>query len=479
MTRSTQVRAWAKAIAYPAKEFGLTPLLVLSGAIPPGLRGSLYRNGSARLERGGQRVGHWFDGDGAVLGVHFTNTGASGIYRYVQTAEYKAEEKAGKLIFESYGTMPPRAVWEQFGKSPKNPANTSVIVLPDKVLALWEGGQPYALDLQTLDTIGLDTLGGLKNDLPYSAHPKRDPKTGDIYNFGVTYGKNGMLHIYRSDSTGQIQQQAAIALDGLPLIHDFVLTSKYLVFFIPPVRLNPLPLLTKLKSFSDSLSWQPNKGTQILVIDRDTLGVVSRGEAEPWFQWLFGNGYVDTDGCVVVDTVCYKNFQTNQYLKEVVTGQTQTTAKGTLWKIRLNPQSGKVIEMEEVLKRICDFPTVASNEIGQLSRFTYLLLHRLETDISQERFGAIGRFDHQTRILTEADIGNNRYPVEPIYAPDAKIPGQGWILTVVFDGDHNSSEVWIFDANHLDAAPVCMLALPSVVPLGFHGTWKPAYPNSV
>jgi len=49
---------------------------------------------------------------------------------------------------------------------------------------------------------------------------------------------------------------------------------------------------------------------------------------------------------------------------------------------------------------------------------------------------------------------------------------QGWILTEVFDGDSCSSEVWIFDADHLDAEPICRLALPSVIPFGFHGTWK-------
>lgn len=72
----------------------------------------------------------------------------------------------------------------------------------------------------------------------------------------------------------------------------------------------------------------------------------------------------------------------------------------------------------------------------------------------------------------EADIGKNRYPVSPIYAPDAENHSQGWILTEVFDGDSCSSEVWIFDAHHLDAEPMCRLALPSVVPFGFHGTWK-------
>lgn len=49
---------------------------------------------------------------------------------------------------------------------------------------------------------------------------------------------------------------------------------------------------------------------------------------------------------------------------------------------------------------------------------------------------------------------------------------QGWILTVVFDGNTDSSEVWIFDRDKLDGEPVCKLGLPTVVPIGFHGTWK-------
>lgn len=49
---------------------------------------------------------------------------------------------------------------------------------------------------------------------------------------------------------------------------------------------------------------------------------------------------------------------------------------------------------------------------------------------------------------------------------------QGWILTVVYDGEQDRSEVWIFDSEHLDEEPVCRLGLPEVIPIGFHGTWK-------
>ena len=472
ITPSTH-KAWSRAITTTATEFDSTSLPIISGAIPSGLRGSLYRNGPARLERNGQRMGHWFDGDGAILGVHFTEKGATGMYRFVQTAAYQAEEAAGKLLFSNYGMTSPRPIWERFGKDYKNAANTSVIALPDRLLALWEGGKPHAIDLESLQTIGLDDLSGLGKNLSYSAHPKREEQTGEIYNFGVSYGKNGVIHVYRSDRTGKIQQQAAIALDGLPLIHDFVLAGKYLVFFVSPVRTNPLLLLAQLKSFSDCLTWQPQLGTQVIVIDRDTLEVVSRNEAEPWYQWHFGNGYVDNSGTVVVDLVRFEDFQSNQYLKEVATGQTQTSGKGTLWQLRLDPQSGKVTQMQQMVDRGCEFPSVAPHEVGQASRFTYLAVHRSDADISQEFFGAIARFDYQTGNLMVSDLGDNCYPMEPIYAPDPQNPEKGWILTVVFDGNRSSSEVWVFDSDRFDE-PVCRLALPSVIPMGFHGTWKPA-----
>jgi len=81
-----QTPAWAKAILTPAQEFAPIALDVISGAIPTHLQGSLYRNGPARLSRNGRHVGHWFDGDGGILAVHFRDGQATGTYRYVQTA---------------------------------------------------------------------------------------------------------------------------------------------------------------------------------------------------------------------------------------------------------------------------------------------------------------------------------------------------------------------------------------------------------
>ncbi len=472
LDKLSTIKAWAKVIASPATEFAGTKLPVISGSIPHSLRGKLYRNGPARLERGGIRVGHWFDGDGAILGVYFSDEGVTGTYRYVQTAGYEEEAAAGKLLYGNYGMTAPGAIWNQWRKPIKNAANTSVLALPDKLLALWEGGKPHALDLQTLATIGMDNLAGLEDNLPYSAHPKCDPKTGEIFNFGVSPGKDATLNVYKSDRTGKIVKKSATKLDGVPLVHDFVLAGQYLVFFVPPVRVNPLPLLLGLSSYSDALQWQPKLGTQWLIFDRDSLSLVSRGETEPWYQWHFSNGYVDSSGVIVAGMVRYEDFVTNQYLKEVATGETHSLAESTLWEIHLNPHTG-VEANEQILANHCEFPVVPQHQVGQSETSTYLSVHRQGIDPSLEMFGAIARFNHKTDSLTVADMGENRYPSEPIFASKPENPDTGWIITVVYDGNTDSSEVWVLDSECLDGEPICRISLPSVIPPSFHGTWQP------
>lgn len=473
VTRSTARKAWSNAITRTAREFPLTPLSLISGHLPPGLRGTLYRNGPARLERGGMRMGHWFDGDGAILGVHFTDTGATGLYRYVYTQKYREEETAGKLLYGNYGMVAPGALWQRWLKSVGNVANTSVLALDDRLLALWEGGNPHALDLQTLETLGIDDLSALGNRWGYSAHPKRDGRTGEIFNFGVTVGRPATLHLYKSDRTGKIVQTSATPLDGMPILHDFVLAGQYLVFFIPPVRLKLFPVLLGLSSFSDAMTWEPHLGTQIWVFDRTTLALVSRQEAEPWYQWHFANGYQEDSATVVIDFVRYPDWTTNQRLKEIGTGIAETAAEGKLTRVRLEAATAKVLSTETLSDRPGEFPSVPPLQVGQNAQHIYLSCHRRHAEIDTEVYGAIARIDCQSGHWQEFDFGEHRYPMEPIYAPDAFDPNQGWVLTVVYDGNTEQSQVWVFDSHRIDDEPACRFALPEIVPLGFHGTWKP------
>lgn len=465
---------WARAIATPATEFGPIPLKLLSGAIPTELRGTLYRNGPGRLTRQGQSIDHWFDGDGGILAVRFDDRGATACYQYVQTPELQAEEAQDQFLYSGYGQLAPGPFWQRWGTQPKNPANTSVLALPDKLLALWEGGNPYALDPITLTTQGLDQLSGLTPKLTYSAHPKRDPYTGKIYNFGVIFGPKTHLQLYCSHPSGEIDQQASIPLPRLSLVHDFALVGRYLAFMVPPLNLQMLPILFGLKSLSDALQWQPQLGTQIIIVDRDTLQEVTRIDTDPWFQWHVGNGYEDDSGEIVLDYIRYPNFQTNQWLKEVVGGLPRTPAQGMLWQLRLNPQTGQVIHNEQRFDLDCEFPVVSPLETGQKAQALYLIHQAIAEAPVEEMFNCIARIEQQTNAATVMQFSEGCYPMEAIFAPHPTKPGQGWILTVVFDGNQDQSTVQIFSAETLDAGPIAVLALPEVIPFGFHGTWQSA-----
>lgn len=462
--------AWSKALATPATEFPLTPLSLISGDIPPELNGTLYRNGPARLEVGGKKVGHWFDGDGAILAVHFTGGKATATYRYVQTEGYQAETKTNRYLYANYGMIASGGFWNNWLKGVKNSANTSVLPLADRLLALWEGGKPYGLDLHNLETIGIDNLADTLQ-YNFSAHPKIDPNTGEIYNFGVTPGKPTKLHLYRCDKTGKIIQQNSIALSGSPLIHDFVLTKKYLVFLISPVRVKLLPVIMGAKSFSDAMQWCPQLGTEILICDRENLSVVSQNTTEPFYQWHFSNGYEDQDGAIAIEFVRYDDFSTNQYLKQVASGQTKILAEGKLWEIKINPQSGRVTSNHQLLDLQCEFPIVAPHKVSQPWRYTYFSTHRAGVIPEQEFFNAIACLDHHTGNVAIADMGEQIYPSEPIYVAQPDNPELGWLLSVVYDGNCDRSEVRIYQRDRLTGEPLCRLALPKTIPHSFHGAF--------
>lgn len=466
----THQRAWARAIQHTAVEFPRTPLTVLEGQIPSELQGTLYQNGPGRLVRNGQRVGHWFDGDGAILAVQFAQGQAWATYRYVRSTQYCQEEQADRYCFGGYGMTAPGPLWQRWGRPFKNVANTSVLALDDRLLALWEGGFPHSLDLDSLTTLGLDNLGYLHPGETYSAHPKRDPVSGDIYNFGVQPGPRTWLHLYRSDRQGRLRQRTRLPLRRLSLIHDFVLAGPYLVFCIPPLHFNALPALTGLISFSDALTWQPQWGSEILVIDRATLTLVSRSQGPAWFQWHFSNGYLNHDGTLVLQLVRYSNFQTNQYLKEVATGTLKTPAPSQLVQITLNPQTAQLLTEETLYNATCEFPLVPARYLGQASPYLYTLAHRPGVELAApwatpELFGAILQLNLQSQGQSLLDCGPDRYPFGPIDVGT----NPPWLMTLVYDGQHHQSELWIIALPSLDRQ--ARLQIPDVIPFGFHGIW--------
>ena len=167
----------------------------IDGQVPATLRGTLFRNGSGRNELGGQWFPHWFDGDGMISAVRFDDKGIHFRNRYVATDNYRDETKAGRIVHRGFGKMRPGGMLANAFRQPANVSNTSVVMDGDRLLSLWEGGPPFVIDPATLETRGLEDFGGKVK--AFSAHPKRDPDTGELFNFGVDYGAKCTLTPYR------------------------------------------------------------------------------------------------------------------------------------------------------------------------------------------------------------------------------------------------------------------------------------------
>ncbi len=75
---------------------------------------------------------------------------------------FRDETSEGRILYKgTFGTKVPGGLKNNlFRAFPRNPANTGVITLGNQCLALFEAGQPYTLDPETLTTQGVSLLGG-------------------------------------------------------------------------------------------------------------------------------------------------------------------------------------------------------------------------------------------------------------------------------------------------------------------------------
>jgi carotenoid cleavage dioxygenase-like enzyme len=251
--------------------------------------------------------------------------------------------------------------------------------------------------------------------------------------------------------------------------------------------LDLLPAGLGLASFSESLRWQPDRGTTLLVFDRHSLELVSRREVEPWFQWHFGNGDCAGSGPdagqIVATMVRYEDFATNQFLREVASGRIETIAPGRLWELRIDPLTARLDACVPLGDHACEFPIEASgmtNSPGSQAdtasatirdRRTFVVTHRPGVKPGPELFGAIGVYHHGRNAWTIVDCGEDHYPFGPSYLSNPRDSTQEWLISIVFNGQAQRSELWILDGKSPDQDPICKLLLPEIIPFGFHGTW--------
>jgi all-trans-8'-apo-beta-carotenal 15,15'-oxygenase len=353
---------------------------------------------------------------------------------------------------------------------PANVANTSVQYHAGNLLALYEGGRPWQLDPDTLDTIGeYDYDGRLKSSYTYSAHPTWDPATGELYNFGIQYGARTRLRTYRVDSSGRLHHLHAITLPFATVNHDCALTPNYMVFVIDPLELRVPRFLLGFESLDRSLRFDASKATQVILAPRDG-GKPRIAECEPFFHYHINNAFEEGSD-VVLDLVRYPDYDNvHRGLREPRRAGFDDIST-TLSRMRVAP-SGQVA-IEDLWPHGCEFPQHDWRITSRPHRYTYMAGVADREPEPGTPFNAIIKIDHERAATSRHGVGAGDVAGEPIFVPRCADAAEddGWLLSLVYSAHEHRSRLVVLDARDVESEPVATAHLRHHVPLGFHGTF--------
>lgn len=472
---------WASGYRSQPNEYdhGLQPSY---GTIPLDLHGTFWRNGPGLLDVGGVPVHHPFDGDGLVAAVRFRAGTAHYRSRFVQTAGYLAEQRAGRPLFRGvFGTQIPGG-WlaNTFNLRLKNIANTGVLPWGGRLLALWEAGEPHRLDPVSLATIGLDRLNDLlREGQAFAAHYHIDPHCAldrgvpALVNFGVSVGLGGTrLNLFEFGPAWQLRRHHAYELDGFAFLHDMALTEQYIIFIRNPVRYDPLPYALGFQGAAQGLRSIEDAPSTVIVIPREPgRGPVRTFRAPNGFVWHHVNAF-ETGDDLVIDSIWYDSYVGIDPGVEFRTIDFRHLPPGQLGRLRINLRTG-TLERTRLAERCCEFPVVHPAHVGRPYRYSYLAAARHAE--GNAPLQAIWKFDLEQGRAQLWDAGPRAFVGEPIFVPrphSTPAEDKGWLLVMVYDAARHQSEVVILDAQNLAAGPVTRLPLGHHLPHGLHGSFS-------
>jgi all-trans-8'-apo-beta-carotenal 15,15'-oxygenase len=499
---------WASGFRNVGQELSNVPLQASKGTIPTDLKGTLYRNGPGRLERGGHWVHHPFDGDGMITALRFEAGGLNLTNRFVRTEGWLAEEEAGKPLYRGvFGTQKPGGLLANaFDLRLKNIANTHVVKLGDQLLALWEASSPHALDPDTLDTKGISLLDGvLKPGEAFSAHPRFDPgHHGEerMVTFGVKSGPRSTIRLMefavaddpaKGVKAGQLLSERSDSFGGFAFLHDFAITPNWVVFLQNAIAFNPLPFLLGQKGAAQCLASKPGGQAQFWLIPRDSGAyagqpprIVPAPEGFVFHHlnaWEISEAGPDGFGgqvqgpALIVESIFYADFPSIGPDTDFRTIDFDLIPEGLLERCTIDLATG-TLRSERLSERCCEFAMVNPRREGLFSRYAWMAVAERET--GNDPLQAIKKLDlvsGERKVWSAAPRG---FVSEPVMVPRSAAatastggpePAEddGWVLCMVWNGARCASDLVILDAASLEELAV--VELPLAIPYGLHGSF--------
>lgn len=443
--------------------------LKIEGKVPQDINGNLFRVAPGKSENYGVKLKHLFDGDAYVSGWQFREGKVSLQGRFVPTPSYMKEKEAGRMLYNDFGTRAPKP------KRGNSKPNVNIIEWHGKLLGLSEGHLPVVINPSTFEFEGFEDFGGVVPEyLTFTAHPRFDPKTGDMFAWGFEKRRGGKMHVLQIDNkTGKAKRLYKTKMKGFRMVHDAMLTENYFVILIPPMRYSIWSLLRGMPP-GESLKFAKHEPTQLLAFPRDNKNGKAKPisiKLPPYVVFHYGNAYEESPDKITFEAITstddlilkiLSNWKLDKFDSlELTEGEPQTLKQ---FSIDLSKKTYSSVD----LMRDIEFPRYDMRLTGKKARYLYV------ADKIYDENAAIIKVDLQNRVSTDFRIGANKTIAEPVFIPKSKSANedQGWIIAQGYDAIKNESFIQIHDAQTLDFA-ARIWAGGQHIPLGFHGNFYP------
>jgi all-trans-8'-apo-beta-carotenal 15,15'-oxygenase len=122
----------------------------------------------------------------------------------------------------------------------------------------------------------------------------------------------------------------------------------------------------------------------------------------------------------------------------------------------------------------CYFGGVHPNQSTRKHSHIFMAVGGLDDQIAPPQ--GVARFDCNLRTVTSWIPAAHEFCGEPMFAPKVNPSSEddGYVVTVLFNGKTNQSEIIVLDATNIAAGPVCRIPLGIGVPHGLYGCFTDA-----
>ncbi|KAF2848574.1 carotenoid cleavage dioxygenase [Plenodomus tracheiphilus IPT5] len=441
----------------------------VTGTLPSDLQGVYLRNGTnIQFQPTSIRL-HAFSGAGMIHQIQLQNGKATYSNFYIRTPRFEIERKIGREVYVEFSDIAgagsatlekikalqskvKKGLLPDFSQYELTPGSTSIRYHSGRLYCLQETGYAFVLDARHGENgaLLLDGRGHLETwdgewEGPFSAHPRVDPATGDMYNLSL--GDQSVIMAGRI-SKGLRHSQAAFeqSRGSMGWLHDFFLTDKYIVF----------PDISMRRDFSGLMG----SSGSVFHFDHEynlRFGVIPReyktGDKVTWFTtkrpssiWHVINAWEQTgpNGSrqILLFSPCFDDYPAEAPI--------HTPAE----------PPAKVL-----LDHHYERPSVNLDYVGRPSRYCYLL--------DEECDGYMGKGVLKYDLIDKKEVGSisygDMYGGEAYFVPRAnpRSEDDGYLLDILMTGE--KSDLIVVDA--LTMKEVARLHLPQRVPFGVHATW--------